>query len=408
MTRTGLGRRVRRGAAAAAAAVATAGLLVTTGGPAAGASSAAPTATTSASPARLAPGAATTAQVLLRPGTVPVTGVVVEAVLSSVVPDGPFTASAGSVTPPGISLRWELPSLPADGAVLTLPLRHVRQGCGRLTVLVASYRDDQGSAVAVPGLQVDVPGCTRSLTVSAPDGPLPATSGTVAPVVATALDDFADPVPGMSLTFDVTSGPGRGQRGQVTTGSDGTARFSLVSDGTEGTSQVAVFGRNVVGTALGTSGRVVWAAADTEPPTVAFVGLQPAYRVTDVVDVSCTASDAGSGVATVDCPGARGPAYEFAPSRTLSASATDRAGNVGRATATVRVVVTHDDVCALGRSFSDKDGVTRALCAKLASARQRDRGDDDLRSYRNQVAAQSGKALTPQEAEVLTRLSRLL
>lgn len=73
-----------------------------------------------------------------------------------------------------------------------------------------------------------------------------------------------------------------------------------------------------------------------------------------------------------------------------------------------------DKVCELTRDFCDKGGVANALCAKLSvakAAQVRDKinaRDNALKSFRNQVRAQSGKSLEPEEAQLLITLSQIL
>jgi hypothetical protein len=70
------------------------------------------------------------------------------------------------------------------------------------------------------------------------------------------------------------------------------------------------------------------------------------------VAISCTATDALSGVASSSCPGANGPAWSFgAGARALTAQATDKAGNTVAASTTFTVTVKPADLAKLTTQF---------------------------------------------------------
>ena len=153
---------------------------------------------------------------------------------------------------------------------------------------------------------------------------------------------------------------------------------------------------------------------DLTRPTIAFSGNNGSYTVDQTVAITCTATDALSRVdpAHTTCPGASGPAYVFALGmHTLSATATDRAGNVATASATFAVGVSEPDLCVLARRFATKDGVAGSLCAKLENAADaRDRGNmrverSILNAFANEVEAQRAKAISPADATVLLTLA---
>jgi WD40 repeat protein len=128
---------------------------------------------------------------------------------------------------------------------------------------------------------------------------------------------------------------------------------------------------------------------DRTPPTVSFAGNAGRYTIDQTIRVTCTAADppngngtAASGLASSTCAAVTAPAYSFAPGvNTLSASATDNAGNAGIGTATFTVYATPDALCLLTKQFVEgsakfsrlppglKVGVDRlivALCEQLA------------------------------------------
>jgi hypothetical protein len=87
---------------------------------------------------------------------------------------------------------------------------------------------------------------------------------------------------------------------------------------------------------------------DATRPVVTFTGNAGTYTVADQVALHCTASDALSGIATSSCHDVNAPAYTFGPgTTTISASATDRAGNTTNASVTFVVSVTPASLCLL-------------------------------------------------------------
>jgi hypothetical protein len=189
---------------------------------------------------------------------------------------------------------------------------------------------------------------------------------------------------------------------------------------------------------------------DVTAPVINFTGNQLLYRVDQTVDIRCTASDAGSGIATANCPGAQGFAYTFWLGRTsLYATATDVAGNSAEARTAFDVVITPDAVCELAKRFATNQGIGKSLCAQLYAAlkqargrhrdesrrhRDRDRDhrgpDDDRRgkgrdsdrdddrdnhrgrahdrggdAFARHVMAQRGKGLSEEHADLLIRLA---
>ena len=98
---------------------------------------------------------------------------------------------------------------------------------------------------------------------------------------------------------------------------------------------------------------------DKTLPAVTYSGNSGTYSIAQVVSITCTASDplnqngtAGAGLSSTTCQNVTGPAYSFAGgATTVSASAIDRAGNVGTGSTIFTVTVTCDSLCALTRAF---------------------------------------------------------
>ena len=142
-------------------------------------------------------------------------------------------------------------------------------------------------------------------------------------------------------------------------------------------------------------------APDTSPPTITFTGNGGTYTVDQTINITCSATDAGSGVSSSSCPGASGPAYTFTPgSHTLNATATDNAGNTATATATFTIVVTHDGVCALVGQFVSQHGIANALCQQLRNGA--------YGGFNRLVRAQTGQTISAQHAAILIHYSHVL
>ena len=94
------------------------------------------------------------------------------------------------------------------------------------------------------------------------------------------------------------------------------------------------------------------AQIDTVGPSVVFAGNAGSYGILDTVSITCTAGDALSGLASSTCPAAHGPGWSFgAGAHTLSAQASDKAGNVSSASATFTVTVAAGDLSRLTTQF---------------------------------------------------------
>jgi sugar lactone lactonase YvrE len=158
---------------------------------------------------------------------------------------------------------------------------------------------------------------------------------------------------------------------------------------------------------------------DTQGPGITFFGAG-VYTVDQTVSITCTASDLtpGSGLASTSCTSfsISGPAYSFSlglhtvPEQTAS----DVAGWLSGADTSFTITVTYTSLCNLTRQFSSSVKVADSLCQQLdAAAKAAAKGNTkakakELDAYRKQVASQSGKAFTAQEAATLTQLSQAL
>lgn len=126
----------------------------------------------------------------------------------------------------------------------------------------------------------------------------------------------------------------------------------------EGAGQVLTVG---VLDRAGNSGSVTVADVniDRSPPTVAFEGNAGRYTVDQQVDITCTATDALSGVASTTCTDLHAAAWELGEGpHDLSAQARDLAGNLGSAEARFEVVVEPQGLSVLGARLLDELAAT--------------------------------------------------
>jgi GH35 family endo-1,4-beta-xylanase len=149
---------------------------------------------------------------------------------------------------------------------------------------------------------------------------------------------------------------------------------------------------------------------DSTPPLVTYTGNTGSYTVDQTVAIQCVPSDPdGMGIASTTCADVNGPAYSFGlGSHVYSASATEVSGNVGTGSTTFTVTVTFASLQNLVGMFSSDPEVTAGLNDKLtaagASAHKTPR-DNQLSAFVHQVDAQTGKALTAAQAQILNQLA---
>jgi hypothetical protein len=134
--------------------------------------------------------------------------------------------------------------------------------------------------------------------------------------------------------------------------------------------------------------------------------------VADTVNITCSATDALSGVASTTCVTINGPAYGFTlGANTFSATATDLAGNTGSGTTQFTVVVTGAGICQLVTAWGTDPRLTRGACALLSYA---DRAIADgnpqeaaaLLTFLQRAAARdSGGSITADRAALFQRLT---
>lgn len=179
-------------------------------------------------------------------------------------------------------------------------------------------------------------------------------------------------------------------------------------------------GQSVTGTAVDNAGNSSEATVggvniDKTAPNLSFSGNAGSYTLDQTVRIACAIADPLSGIADVDCPAVNAPAASIGVgTHTLTATAVDNAGNIATVTTTFQIAMTHDALCALAEQFSDNPGIANSLCSKLEAAEaaaargQQQAAANMLNAFKNAVAAQSGKALTAEEAATLTEFADLL
>jgi probable HAF family extracellular repeat protein len=180
-------------------------------------------------------------------------------------------------------------------------------------------------------------------------------------------------------------------------------------------------GQSVTGTALDNAGNTaqtrVTVNIDETNPVVTYTG-GGMYTVDQTVNIACQATDALSGIAASTCgPDVVGPAYSFKLGATYnySATATDKAGNVGSGSTSFTVMVgTALNVASIVPIFEPNPGVAAAMTGKLQDAYaafaggNANLGDNHLNAFINQVSAQSGKSLTMAQAAQLIQYATAL
>jgi hypothetical protein len=149
----------------------------------------------------------------------------------------------------------------------------------------------------------------------------------------------------------------------------------------------------------GTASASVSVTRDATAPSIAFTGNAGSYTVDQQVAITCSATDAMSGLAASTCPTATGDAYTFGlGAHALAATATDLAGNAASASTTFTVSVTSGTLCTLVRRWVTKAGVAQSMCQQLANSA--------YGAFRNHVDSQRDKSVTSPRADILIALSR--
>lgn len=143
---------------------------------------------------------------------------------------------------------------------------------------------------------------------------------------------------------------------------------------------------------------------DSIAPIISFAGNKGRYDVSERVRITCAASDAGSGLAAVDCPSLDVLAYTLdAGDNFLVASAIDSAGNSAVAQAAFVMQVSAGGLCTVAKGFAKSRSVGTALCVLIAAtAWTGDRGKSALEKY---LDAQRDRGITGEHADLILTLA---
>lgn len=151
-------------------------------------------------------------------------------------------------------------------------------------------------------------------------------------------------------------------------------------------------------TASGTTGDF---KRDATKPVIEFAGNAGSYTVDQSVAITCSATDALSGIASEDCPGASGDAYTFGVgTTTLNATVLDLAGNSSALSTSFTVSVTSGSLCTLVQRWVTQRGVANSLCQQL--------NNWAYGAFINHVRSQSGKFVPADKAAILIALAQQL
>ncbi len=142
----------------------------------------------------------------------------------------------------------------------------------------------------------------------------------------------------------------------------------------------------------GTESQSVTIKRDATTPVVTYTGNRGRYGLLDTIAITCSASDATSGLASTTCANIGGSPQSFgAGLHRFTATATDLAGNTASGTTEFTVATSHGDMCTLTRQLSSNAQIARMACFTLMLARRAEVGGQDayaeqlLASYRTQI-----------------------
>lgn len=189
---------------------------------------------------------------------------------------------------------------------------------------------------------------------------------------------------------------------QVTiTNNNGLTSYTFSENGT--TSFTFVDAAGNVGTVTATVSNI-----DKIAPTITYTGNANIYNVDQVVTITCSVDDNLSGVLSNTCVNITGPAYSFITGiNTYTSTAVDNAGNTVTSTISFTVVVNASGMQDLTSQFVTDAGIASSLNAKLAGVATSNANAKagKVNAFINQVRAQTGKAITTKQADILINLA---
>ena len=329
-----------------------------------------------------------------------------------------FADCSGTITSGGHNLAGSFSCLfleegDLNGAQAMLDPRHDSGGFTYLYALLpGSEAIDAGDST--PGVcgPTDQRGAVRPLDGDG-DGSLVCDIGSfeydpTGPVVNASLNPPANANGWNSTNVQVSWLVSDAESGIASTSGCGTSTLSAETAGTTVTCSATNTGGQ-------TTTKSVTVKIDKTAPTVAYSGNLGSYAVDQMINITCAATDALSGIDTTTCLNVAGPAYSFAVGdNTVSATATDRAGNTGAGSTTFTVVVNAASLGTLTEQFVSQAGVVNSLRVKLDAAGAAALAGNLLAkagavtAYQNQVSAQVGKTLTASQGAILIQLAGAL
>lgn len=154
---------------------------------------------------------------------------------------------------------------------------------------------------------------------------------------------------------------------------------------------------------------------DRTPPTITFVGGGQVVPADGIVNITCGATDALSGIASSTCANISGPAYLFPPGvNTVVATATDKAGNDASASTTFTVTVDPESIGHLVCGFLGTGYKLKQFCRKITqeldkavaaqAAGNTKQRDVYLRQFLQTAAKAVPQTISQQQLTVLTQL----
>jgi hypothetical protein len=223
--------------------------------------------------------------------------------------------------------------------------------------------------------------------------------------------------PGITSSLSTAANADGWHNADVTVTFDCTDALSGVATCT-GSQAVTAEGANQVvdGTAVDAAGNSASASVtinlDETLPTVTYTGNAGSYTVDQTITINCAAADALSGVRSTTCADVSGPAHTFlVGTNSYSATATDKAGNVGSGATTFTVVVTGASLATAIDQLVTDSGIADSLGGQaegIASASNASSKAGKLQAFENHVNAQRGKKIDPATADLLIKLGKQL
>lgn len=200
--------------------------------------------------------------------------------------------------------------------------------------------DNQGTATAAVRIDKTAPALSLTQTPNGGNGwfkTAPASSHAVGTDSASGMASVVCTLDGSPVSLSALSSSSASISGDIASASDGVHAVSCIASDLAGNASTSADALRL----------------DTVAPVVTFSGNASPYTVDQKVEITCSAADATSGVASNTCSDTSVAAYTFGVGEhTLTAAATDNAGNSGSGSATFEVTLGGaDSLCELLSQF---------------------------------------------------------